>query len=493
MCLLVASVSMGSVGDVSGQVKNYFLGDKKGERYNPGGLGFGSSGIGSPFSLNFLSVTSYSAPLNSLNHDAANFAKLTTSRAVLNAAGGDVFVTFSNLSTIPSGTTTYVRLKALPSTNGGLGSLLSIGGLGNSFRFFGRGYMGSTSVSSHSELLMDSAGKYYLAVQPFGNYNVVRVDLQSEAGLLAGILNLLNPFVASVELNSMFYYSGFSSGDCGRPLFTSLTKANGVTASLDSLNITGFLGLSASVKDPHKAIDGDISTYSSIVSPVLGLASSVSQIIYFGYPGQATDLIKIRFALPLSFLTLGILDKISIQAYNGTAAVGSSFELKDLINLSLLGLLGSYEEFEVNVRPSVVYDRVEIRVASGLSVNINDEVRIHDVSRVVAPPTISAQPSDVLDICEGQPASLSVSTSTGSNLSYLWAYKSASSTNWQSFPNSNSNPFIINNIPLSYDSLYYKVTVKGGVCPTNLATVVSDSAQLTVKPKPITPAAVLGP
>src|SRR5690606_10924029 len=169
------------------------------------------------------------------------------------------------------------------------------------------------------------------------------------------------------------------------------------------------------------------------------------------------------------------------------------FKLSDLISLNLLGLLQTNNgAFEVYIRPQVVYDRIEIRAAAGLAVSLTEEIRVHDVSRVVSPPTISAEPIAV-NVCEGQPASLSVSTSTGSNLSYLWAYKSASSTSWQPFPSSNANPFIINATPLSYDSLYYKVTVKGGACPTNLATVVSDSAQLTVQPKPITPAAVMGP
>src|SRR5690606_27207477 len=134
-CVLARVACMGFTEEVSGQVKHYFQGAKTGDRFNRSLGGYGDANISSPFSFNSSASPSYVAHSDSLNHDLANFATLTTGRKaiLLVGHGGDVRVKFNNISAIAAGTTTYVRLNGPPVASSGLGSLLNIGGLGSDF------------------------------------------------------------------------------------------------------------------------------------------------------------------------------------------------------------------------------------------------------------------------------------------------------------------------------------------------------------------------
>lgn len=468
-CTLAAVLGAGLGHEVFGQTKNYLTGLKTG--YRDGS----NASISYPLTLNSGSSTrvDYSGPL--LNGNDTTFVNLQAGAILLSSHGA--WVTFRNTanSYIPAGSPTYVRLRESPVASG----LALLGGL----EISGTGIdtIGFNSVSSQAEILVDPEGDYYLAVTPSASYNAVKVGLKFTPGVNLGSS-------ADMALNHMFYYSWPPNMvDCGRPVFSSLAKSSGLVTSV--LNLLNLNSLSGSIENPHYAIDSDTETYSVIKDALIGVGDEISQVIHFGYAGNATDLVKIRFAIDTSilFLDLSLLGKIRIQAYRGGTSVGPSFSLNSLIDVNLLRLLTigqNYPPFEVYIRPMVPYDRIEIKVSGVLSVNVNSGVWVHDVSRVVGPPTISAQPFGST-VCEGQEAILSVSTSTGDNLAYQWASsRPPADTSWTPITGGNTNPLVIPNVPYSLDSTFYRVRVTGGSCPTNLATVESDTASLRVKPRP---------
>lgn len=471
-----------------GQTKNYFTGSKSGKRDGQSIplLGFqsvaeiGPSGIfnlASPFTTDYNYVGGSALNDSNIQHATlkAGVNEIKVSALLTIGVNHGAWVTFNNTGNnyLPAGTTTYVALEGMPSTSG----LNLLGDL--EIQASGINTSGNLSINTHSEILMDPAGRYFIAVRPESTYNAVRAGLKIKSNVVS--LSLAS---ANMGINHMFYYSWPSNMvDCGRPVFTSLF----VKDALLGLDLSNLLGSPDSTYPPYFAIDSDPQTYSLITSSILAVGSDASQVIHFGYPGNSTDLVKIRFALPSSLLSLSLLDDITLQAYNGSTAVGSNFRLSNLIGVDLLGLLSDYSAFEVYVRPMASYDRIEIRVASFLGVSLGGGgVRIHDVSRVVAPPIISAHPS-ADSICEGSTMSLQVATSTGDNLSYRWYKNQPPDTSWTHAPADTTNPLLIPSVPPGLDGSFYRVSVQGGTCPTNLATVVSDSVRINVKDKPENP------
>lgn len=485
-CFILLAFFGGGMGtEAFGQTKNYFTGSKSGNRDGQSTLlGFHSEAAIGPngiFNLASPSNTNYNyvggSALNDSNIQHATLEAGVNEIMVLGLPIGlnhGAWVTFNNTGNnyLPAGTTTYVALEGMPSTSG-----LNLLGGDLEIQASGINTSGNLTINSSSEILMDPAGRYFIAVRPESTYNAVRAGLKFKSNVVS--LSLAS---ANMGINHMFYYSWPSNMvDCGRPVFTSLF----VKDALLGLDLSNLLGSPDSTHPPYFAIDSDPQTYSLITSSILAVGSDASQVIHFGYPGNSTDLVKIRFALPSSLLSLSLLDNITLQAYNGSTAVGSNFRLSSLIGVDLLGL-SNYSAFEVYVRPMASYDRIEIRVASFLHLSLGDGVRIHDVSRVVAPPIISAHPS-ADSICEGSTMSLQVATSTGDNLSYRWYKNQPPDTSWTHAPADTTNPLLIPSVPPGLDGSFYRVSVQGGTCPTNLATVVSDSVRINVKEKPENP------
>lgn len=514
-CLgLIVLLSFVNVDVVKAQTASFLTGNKTGNLYQTGtliGLGNGNATVTSPMvshTTGIFNTHRFYYGDTILNTANSNPTTLTSSRVLglLGAigSGADAYIQFRTPgnSTLSSGITTYFKIGSAPVITGLSASVGGLLGLSNVYDISGRGYSGAgnyvlgasynenagsavgTTNGTVTQLLLDKNNVWYAAVTPDAAYNSVRLNVA-----LSNTISLLNVTRdLDVDVYSAFYYPAPSGTDCGTPLFTSPGEVQGVSLNLGST--TQLLALDSAIMNPEYAIDDDTNTYSRITSGVLGIATHVSQTVFFYGSGTTGDVVKIKMSMPLSALTAAVLSNLTVTAYNGTTQVGSSQSLTSLLSVDLLGALGDYTPFYVNVTPGGQFDRV--RISLGNLVNIGSNIlgggiRIYHLQRVTNAPVITIQPlADT--VCEGATASFNI-TASGTNLSYLWQYESNGS--WVSA--GTTNPLYIYNTTNAMDGRVFKVNVTGGACPLSQATYTSDEAELKVNALPSNPPVHIGP
>lgn len=496
------------------QTPSFFTGNITGNIYQSGsliGLGTGNANVSSPMAahttgiFNTLRFYYGTGILNTLN---ASPTTLTSSRVLgvggLLGSGGDAYIQFrtSGNSALAAGVTTYFKIGAAPTVTGLSASVGGLLGLSDVYEITGRGYSGAGNYvlgSSYNEnggsaagstsgtltrIMMDKNAVWYISVTPDASYNSVRLNVA-----LSNSINLLS---VSRDMNMTVYaaynYPNPSGTDCGTPLFTSPGEVDGVNLNLGST--TQLLALDSAIEHPEYAIDDDTNTYSRITSGALGIASSVSQTIYFYGDGNTTDVVKLKMALPQSALTAAVLSNLTVTAYNGATQVGSSQAINTLLGVDLLGLLGDYTPFTVNMKPNGKFDRVKITQGNLVNIGANllgGGIRIYNLQRVTNAPIITAQPvSDT--VCAGETAVFNV-TATGDLLSYVWQYDDNGS--WINA--GTGTPLYIPNTSSVMDGRVFRVNVTGGTCPSSQASYASDEATLKVNELPQTPPVTISP
>jgi hypothetical protein len=438
-------------------------------------------------------------------------------------AGANTFVQFRYGTTIPAGTTSYVKLKEKPTRNSVLDvALLGVLGLASTNIVVGEVYtnalepenfpgsaipfhlpsvdqntgtaLGTVSNPTKTDLVIDKNGEWYAAVAPTatGTYNSVRLT-----GEFPSDLNVLSA-ANWVEFNVYNAFTNAGTACSFRPAYTNEGKASGITLNLGVAS--SLLDLSEIVKNPTRAIDDDYGTYSAMSSGILtvGLLSTVSQTLYFDHKATVSDNLRLQLGLnpALLSLTLAQLEGIKIKFYNGgstsPALTKSLGDLKTLLSLNLLNLASingtSHRKLDLTFNPGVVFDRIEISFEQGLlGVGLlGDALRIYDVSMAASMPNITVQPSTVnsTNICENNTASFDVTAtaSAGGTISgYQWQYFDAG--NWIDAPSGTSNTLNITSATTAMNNRLYRVKVTGGnpSCPQD---VFSNEVVLTVNPKP---------
>lgn len=506
--LLVPSVALHA------QTPTFFTGNITGNIYQSGslvGLGTGNANVSSPMTAHTTGIFNtlrFYYGTGILNTLSASPTTLTSSRVLgvggLLGSGGDAYIQFrtNGNSTLSAGVTTYFKIGSAPTVTGLSASVGGLLGLSDVYDITGRGYSGAGNYvlgSSYNEnggtavgttsgtltrMMMDKNAVWYISVTPDASYNSIRLNVA-----LSNSINLLS---LSRDMNMTVYaaynYPNPSGTDCGTPLFTSPGETDGVNLNLGST--TQLLALDSAVEHPEYAIDDDTTTYSRITSGALGIASAVSQTIYFYGDGTATDVVKLKMALPQSALTAAVLSNLTVTAYNGATQVGSSQAINTLLGVDLLGLLGDYTPFTVNMKPNGKFDRVKITQGNLVNIGANllgGGIRIYNLQRVTNAPEITAQPVNDT-VCAGETAVFDV-TATGDLLTYAWQYDD--NGNWVNV--GTGRPLYIPNTTNAMDGRVFRVNVTGGTCPSSQASYTSDEATLKVNPLPDTPPVTISP
>lgn len=476
--LVVTILFVSGIFGVRGQTKSYLDGDKTGNFFGGGAalsLGPGTAGISTPplsshSTLNPLGAGSkfrfYYGNSSILSESSTIGAKLKATQDLgvlgLLGAGSDVYLQIRNRGNgiIPSGKTTYVKLKERPTLTGasiavgsllGLVELQSIQGKGfsNSSGYVlntaststGVAYNGDekvgSAVPSLTKILIDKNAEWYAAITPNGSYNSVRLEVSLPADLrVADIARVL-------EVN---VYNAFTQSDgniCSTlPQFTSPGEATGINLATGALG----LNLNSLVKDPEKAINDSKTDYSVITAGVanVGVASTISQTFYFDHMASGTDGVTLKLGLTQALVDLNLLGNgVKFTLYNNDALVGSTQTLSDnLVGLNLLNLItidGQYKQADLTIKPTNAgsFNKIVVSYNTGL-VNadvIGDGLRIYDVNLTSAKPTFTAPASNKVQICSGQTAGLKATTDANSEL--LW-YNSLTATNVLAVRNSNT-------------------------------------------------------
>jgi gliding motility-associated-like protein len=322
---------------------------------------------------------------------------------------------------VAAGVTSYIRIdfdgdilnRLLGGSLGGL--LANVGGtviLGNhSFEIGARSGASSTPVLSGSStaafssenlrLVKDENGYFYVAITPTQAYDRVYIKDVTRA-LLLGVNN-----------NTKVYYAFYTSGtDPCAQAFSTGYEGTGIT--LDALQLG-----SSGVTNSERAIDADPNNFSSLSLGILGVGSSISQNFYFATPSNPGDDINLRFSTTAALLTAGVLQNISITAYNGGTPVYTG-SVPTTLNLDLLGLLNSGQPVTIPFSPgaNVVYDRIKVTLGSVLTLNLTQTLNVYGATRSAPRPTFTAPASNAIATCYNTAVPLTATTSSANQL--IW-------------------------------------------------------------------------
>lgn len=171
--------------------------------------------------------------------------------------------------------------------------------------------------------------------------------------------------------------------------------------------------IGCSVDSAALAVDADAVTASRL-HVIAGLAgASVQQTLIFPFTADAGDTAAIHVVFPVGVADVGLLSGIQAASYNGTtfnndrAAVGNNGLLRlQLLSGDTAGIL--------KFVPAQPYDRVELRVNSGLATLIS-ALHVQYAQRVKPRPVTNA---DTIAICAGQQATLTASAPA--NTTFKW-------------------------------------------------------------------------
>jgi gliding motility-associated-like protein len=165
------------------------------------------------------------------------------------------------------------------------------------------------------------------------------------------------------------------------------------------------------VQNPARAIDGDTTTYSTLVLPI-GLAASLGQRLTFPGDYQAGDYVALDLEVPSQLVSGQLLGGINIVTYNnGVSNADQTFLNAGIVRLQLLGSGGN--KFRAVVPVTKNFNAVQVNITSTLAALGN--LRIYEAAAGVLPTITPANPV----INSGQTATLSSSIRL-SNAVFKW-------------------------------------------------------------------------
>jgi gliding motility-associated-like protein len=176
------------------------------------------------------------------------------------------------------------------------------------------------------------------------------------------------------------------------------------------------IALLTAVFNPERAVDNNAESASSLVMPVGALGASVYQQVGFNGISTVGDTIKVRLSSPGKLLKLGVLPSIEFTTFNGTVSNNDMIVASNpLIDLELLSQDSDYIFSFVPAKP---FDRVELRLRSGLA-SVLSTLDFNYARRVLVAPKVSAANASA---CVGTATTLSVQNPSpdGGPITYTW-------------------------------------------------------------------------
>ncbi|PUZ26800.1 gliding motility-associated C-terminal domain-containing protein [Chitinophaga costaii] len=181
--------------------------------------------------------------------------------------------------------------------------------------------------------------------------------------------------------------------------------SNGIVpcdAATSQTNTANGICVGCYIDSPGFSVDSSAATGSTLHT-ILGLLGGyVSQTLIFPSVSEPGDSVYVDLTVASGLLDVGLLSNLQVGTYNGTTSNNDLQAVNGgLITLRLL----SNTQASFVFKPSASFDRIEIRLNSGLAQALN-AITIRDAYRKVAAPVVNG--NDTTVICAGQQASLSV-------------------------------------------------------------------------------------
>jgi len=190
----------------------------------------------------------------------------------------------------------------------------------------------------------------------------------------------------------------YGTGAAAGPLWSFATTQQSPITS-------GLACLLCLVQNPTRAIDGDTTTYSTLVLPV-GIAATLGQRLTFPGDYLAGDYVALELEVPSQVVSGTLLGGINIVTYNnGVSNADQTFLNNNNVTIDLLGLgNGSTNKFRAVFPVANNFNAVQVNITSALAALGN--LRIYEVVAGVPPTIAPANPV----VNTGQQASLTAST-----------------------------------------------------------------------------------
>jgi gliding motility-associated-like protein len=302
-------------------------------------------------------------------------------------------------------------------------------------------YNGSTAIDqpvAASSLLtvLGSNNQAEVSITPTQAYDRIRVSLNG--GLVSA-------------LNNIYLYGAFYKHASAAACNTAVDELNGISA--------GLLGLGASVGgvvNPQFAIDGDLTTASTLNAGV-GLASAYAQqTIIFANTSVPGDSVRLTLSLPQTLLDAGLFTNIQVSTANGAVNNNDSKNLSSsLVNVRLLDVSGANRKVVVTFAPAQIFDRVQLRLGGGLA-SVLSTLNLYEAQRVIPRPTVSingAATNNFTTCTAGNTATLAASASANTTINWYTAATGGNAV----FTGTNFTTPAINNT-----TTYYAEAVRAG-------------------------------
>lgn len=223
----------------------------------------------------------------------------------------------------------------------------------------------------------------------------------------------------ALNATTTYYVEATTSTGCATPQRIAVVANVAITdpdvpCDIATTQISNANGLCVGcyVDNQGAAVDGSTQTFSSMHA-ILGLLGGyVQQTLIFPSASDVGDSIRLGISFPASLADVALLGSVQIATYNGATYNND----RTALNAALLHLqlLPGNQQALVTFAPSAVFDRVEIRLSSGIAQALN-AININYAQRFIPVPVV--QP-DTVSTCAGGTAALSVTPVA--NTIYRW-------------------------------------------------------------------------
>lgn len=176
-------------------------------------------------------------------------------------------------------------------------------------------------------------------------------------------------------------------------------------------NVNGIC-VGCSIQDPNNSVDTDTLNYTRMSVPVGLLGGYATQQLIFNEAGSVGDTVSVLLKFPVGVADVGVLSQIQIGSFNGTTY---NNDLTAIGGLASVRLLPGGRSALVRFAPSAAFDRVEVRLNSGLAALLTS-LDIYYASKQVEQP----QFTDLnVEVCAGGTATFAVANAR-TGVVYEW-------------------------------------------------------------------------
>ncbi len=212
--------------------------------------------------------------------------------------------------------------------------------------------------------------------------------------------------------NTTYYVEGVNAAGCPSAARTAVTisvaadnNSPCVFANQQSSNISG-LCIGCSVTSRNNAVDADTTTASTITVVAGLLGGYAEQELQFQKPGFTGDTVRLVVQSPVGLADANVAGNIQVALYNGTTEVVRYNVDNALVKVRLLGGNGRYA---ISVPATGNYDRVSIRLNSGVASLLTSLQVYYAIQQYPTPVFNPAAP----EICAGSTAQINITAPAG--------------------------------------------------------------------------------